>query len=87
MGSTYTLCIRRGDVVTCKSDFPILYKYKDIGFEDFEDATEQNDAGSKDFPVENRRWYSAGKGLKVFQKIRARIAAGERFELPREIII
>lgn len=66
---------------------PTLYKYKDIGFEDFEDATEQNDAGSKDYPVENMRWYSAGKGLKVFQEIRARIAAGERFELPRETII
>ena len=92
MDSTYTLCIRKGDVVTCKSDVPTLYKYKDIGFEDSEDLTEQN-AGSPnnteciEYPVENRRWYSAGKGLKVFQEVRARIAAGERFELPRETII
>ena len=33
------------------------------------------------------RWYSAGKGLKVFSEIKAKIAAGERFELPRETII
>ena len=74
-------------MVSCKSHLPTLYKYKDIGFEDFEDATEQNDVGSKDHPVENRRWYSAGKGLKVFQEVRAKLAAGERFELARETII
>ena len=92
MRSTFTLCIRKGDVVTCKGDFPVLYKHKDIGFEDFEDATEQdaksqNSDEPEDHPIENRRWYSAGKGLKVFREIRARIAAGERFELPRETII
>ena len=78
--------------MSCRSDLPTLYKYKDIGFEEFEDATEQsaksqNNAERKEHPVENMRWYSAGKGLKMFLEIRAKIAAGERFELPRETVI
>ena len=86
MGPTFTLYIRKGNVVTAKSDLPTLYKHKDIGFEDFEDSTKQ-DAELKEGAVENMRWYSAGKGLKVFSEIKARIAAGERFELPPKTII
>ena len=92
MSTTFTLCIRKGDMVSSKSNLPSLYKHKDIGFEDFEDYTKQNaesddDAERKEYLVENMRWYSAGKGLKVFLAIKAKIAAGERFELPRETII
>ena len=86
MGPTFTLYIRKGDVVTPKSDLPTLYKHKDIGFEDFEDSTRQ-DAELRGYTVADMRWYSAGKGLKVFSEIRARIAAGERFELPPQTII
>lgn len=86
MGPTFTLYIRKGDVVTAKSDLPTLYKHKDIGFEDFEDSTKY-EAGLKDYAVEDMRWYSAGKGLKVFSEIKLRIAAGERFELPPQTII
>ncbi len=92
MSLTFILCIRKGNVVTSKSDLPCLYKYKDIGFEDFEDFTEhhaksEDDAERKEYTTDDMRWYSAGKGLKVFSEIRAKIAAGERFELPRETII
>ena len=81
--ATYILCIRNGNAVTCKSDLPSLYKHKSIGFEEFEDTT-QHDAKYEDKgehqkrAFEDRRWYSAGKGLDVFQEIRVRIAAGER---------
>ena len=73
MKPNFVLCIRRGEKVTFKSDLPNLRKYKDIGFEDFEDSTEynaksENDAERKEYAVENMRWYSAGKGLKVFQE-------------------
>lgn len=90
MKSAYTLCIRQGEVVTWKSELPTLYKYKDIGFEDFEDPTE-HDAKSegsddKELAIEDRLWYSAGKGLEVFQAIKAKTAAGERFELPRTTV-
>ena len=87
----FILCIRKGNVVTSKSDLPNLYRYKDIGFEDFEDFTvhhamSEDDAERKTYTVEDMRWYSAGKGLRVFSEIRAKIAAGERFELPWETI-
>ncbi len=77
--------------MSCRSDLPTLYKYKDIGFEEFEDATEQNaksqnNAERNEYPIENMRWYSAGKGLKMFLEIKAKIAAGERFELPRDTV-
>ena len=92
MGSTFILCIRKGDVVSRRSDLPTLYKYKDIGFEDFEDSTKhsaesQDDAERKEYAIEDMRWYSAGKGLKVFAEIKAKIAAGERFELSPNTII
>ena len=86
MASTYTLCVRRGNVVTCKSELPSLHAHKDIGFEDFEDST-KHEGEHEEHPVDSMRWYSAGKGLKTFVEIRAKIAAGERFELPRETII
>ena len=88
MGSTFILCIRKGDVVSSKSSLPTLYKHKDIGFEDFEDCTKHNaESEPKEYATEDMRWYSAKKGLDVFSEIKAKIAAGERFELPRDTII
>ena len=74
--------------MSSKCDLPTLYKYKDIGFEDFEDFTKHSAKFEpEEHAVEDMRWYSAGKGLKTFTEIKARIAAGERFGLPRETII
>ena len=88
MSSTFILYVRKGNVVTAKSDLPTLYRCKDIGFEEFEDCTEQDaKSAPQEHAIDAMRWYSAGKGLKVFLEIKARIAAGERFELPRETII
>ncbi len=92
MSVTFILCIRKGNTVMSKRDLPYLYKHKDIGFEDFEDFTKhhaefEDGAEFKASTIDTMRWYSAGKGLKVFMEIKAKIAAGERFELPRETVI
>ena len=47
----------------------------------------KNNASYKEWLVENMRWCSAGKGLEVFLEIKAKIVAGERFELSRDPVI
>ena len=87
MSLTFILYVRKGNAATAKSNLPTLYRFKDIGFEEFEDFTEHDTKSEpKEHAIDTMRWYSAGKGLKMFLEIKARIAAGERFELPRETV-